>query len=262
MYKRQHGYFVEVKGNENGLNELVGKVMRIITKVKTSEEFMGGIHTIKFYIAYPTEQVSKDIFNICEHNGIGILRLQITDENKIEIYEVLKPKEMILNGMPNSCQKSPGTFEDAINQINYMKQMFQRPSKLYNDFIRLSIEEYNEKIKLNNQLNRLFNKHSKEALNFLIEKIKYEFPQLELVPGIKFVYKDKMIIALNVGTQNFNIKFGNTSYRINSKNDIIEFTNGTGKKYEGDLESLIKTKIIPSITSSMNISKGERVDCN
>jgi len=126
-----HGHVAEVKDDEKGLNELIGKVIRVKERAKSSREWMGGLHTVCFYIAYPTEQVSPEILKICGAGDIGILRLQVIDENVINVYEVLEPKEITLNdGVSHSSQKSPGKFERCIGEISYLRQMFQRPSKL------------------------------------------------------------------------------------------------------------------------------------
>ncbi|WP_461865791.1 hypothetical protein [Thermococcus sp.] len=141
-----HGYIVEVKCDGKGLNELLGKIMRVKRRARTSKEWMSGLHTVRFYIAYPTEQVSSEVFEICEEEGIGILRLQVIDETTVNVYEVLRPREIALNGMSHNSQRSPGVFEDSINRIGYLRQMFQRPSKLYDDFIRPKIKEYKQKL--------------------------------------------------------------------------------------------------------------------
>jgi len=143
-----HGYVVEVKKDERGLNEMIGKVIRNLRKAKNHEigqlenASSDGLHTIRFYIAYPTENVANGIFEICEENGIGILRLQIVDNSKIYVYEILKPKEIKLNGMAHGAMRSPGVFEGEMKNINCLRQMFQRPSKLFDDFIRPTLEKY------------------------------------------------------------------------------------------------------------------------
>ncbi|MCD6317769.1 hypothetical protein J7M02_01725 [Candidatus Aerophobetes bacterium] len=143
-----HGYVVEVKKNERGLNEMIGKVIRNLRKAKNHEigwyenASSDGLHTIRFYIAYPAESVTNDIFEICEENGIGILRLQIIDNSKVYVYEVLKPEEIKLNGMAHSAMRSPGVFEGEMKKINCLRQMFQRPSELFDDFIRPALEKY------------------------------------------------------------------------------------------------------------------------
>ena len=90
----------------------------------------------------------SEIFKIGEKEGIGILRLQVIDQKTVHVYEVLKPKEIILCGMSHSSQRSPGVFENSMKEINYLKQMFQRPSKLYDDFIRPQIKDIGRSLKL------------------------------------------------------------------------------------------------------------------
>lgn len=257
-----HGYVVEVKGDEKRVNELIGKIIRTKRRVKTLEEWMFGLHTVRFYIAYPTEQVSSEIFEICEKEGIGILRLQIIDENIINVYEVLEPKEITLNGMLHSDQRSPGVFEDSINKINYLKQMFQRPSRLYDDFIRPKIKEYKEKIKLRQMLNYIKNEASRGACDFLIEKIQSKFTQLEMAAVRSTIlfkppkgrYEDA-VLSIERATNYFYISFGGQRrYRVYSKSEIVEFEN-SGREYKGDLESLITSVIIPHITKLLNLEE-------
>jgi len=142
---RFHGFIVEVKENENGLNEMIGKVIRNMKKMLDPDISSGGVHTLEFYIAYPIDKVSNEIFELCEEHGIGILRLDVIDKSNINVYEVLEPKKEIqLNGISNSAMQNPGSFENAINFIDaplnrkrsYLGEFFQRPSKLYDKFIR------------------------------------------------------------------------------------------------------------------------------
>ncbi|MEA1965459.1 MAG: hypothetical protein U9O41_10130 [Candidatus Aerophobetes bacterium] len=143
-----HGHVVEVKKDERGLNEMIDKVVRNLKKARNYEigwlenASSDGLHIIRFYIAYPTESIANEIFEICEENGIGILRLQIVDSSKIYVYEVLKPKEIKLNGMAHSSMRSRGIFGGQMRKINCLKQMFQRPSKLFDDLIRPTLEKY------------------------------------------------------------------------------------------------------------------------
>lgn len=242
-----YGYVVEVKCDDKGLNELIGKIIRTKKVATTSEDWMDGMHTVRFYIAYPTEQVSSDIFEICEKEGVGILRLQVVENGIVNIYEVLKPKQITLNGLSHSSQRSPGTFKDSINRINYLRQMFQRPSKLYDDFIRPKIEEYKEALKLNEWLGTTSNIYAKEALNILIDKITTTFPQLELKHHKGFVYNNNIIPQLIIGTGNFYIVLDESTYRVYAKDRIIEFKDKDGKEYDGDIEKLINNIVIPYI---------------
>ena len=239
-----HGHVVEVKCDKKGLNEVIGKIIRIKKRIRS---IMSGLNTVRLYIAYSTDQVYPEIFNICEEEGIGILRLQAVDDDIINVYEVLRPKEITLSGIPHRRQRSPGNFEDSINEINYLRQMFQRPWKLYDDFIRPKIEEYNEQINTNEWLGTLTNRYAKDAFNILEKRIFMVFPQLNLEYHKGFAYSNNLILQIYIGTGNFKIVIDDTMYRIHAKNDIIEFKGKEGKKYEGDIEKLIDDVIIPYI---------------
>jgi len=147
-----HGYIVEVKKNKRGLDQLMGKMMGITDRARTSREWKFGMHTVRFYIAYPTDQIPPEIFSRCKQEGIGILTLPILNEKDLDelraddVFEALEPKEVKLDGMSHASQKLDGTFLDCINRINYLKQMFPSPEKLYNDFIGTEIKKKRMKI--------------------------------------------------------------------------------------------------------------------
>jgi hypothetical protein len=250
-----HGYLVEVKKSEKGLDNLIGKVIRTKSRVEISEEWMWGLHTVRLYIAYPTEQVSRDVFEICEKEGIGILRLQVNDE--VNIYEVLESKEIMLNGMAHSRQRSIGTFIDGMNEISYLRQMFQQPWKLYDDFIRPKIERYRKEIEIRQDMGYPTNEESRKSRDCLIERIKSEFSKLELDGRgrdiwLKHSETDRCIFSIEQTTEYFYVLYENhRRYRICSNREIIEFRNGEGKRYEGDLENLITLEIIPYIKTKL-----------
>lgn len=264
-----HGSVVEVKSDEKGLDELIGKIIRTKKRVKTSTEWMFGLYTVRFYVAYPTEQISDEIFEICEEEGIGILRLQVIEETRINIYEVLEPKEITLNGMSHSNQRSPGVFGASMNKIGYLRQMFQRPSKLYDDFIRPKIGEYKAEIELRQALNHIKNEVSKEARDFLVEKIQSGFPQLEMIAvGSTILFKppkgrhEDAVLSIKHTTNYFYISFEKQSYRVYSKSKIIEFKNGA-KEYEDNIENLITSVIIPHIkTKLLNLEGNNEGFCD
>ena len=191
-----HGHMVEVKCDEKGLNELIGKVIRIKDRIRGIE----GLNTLRLYIAYQTDKVSPEVFEICERNGIGILRLQLVNDELINIYEVLAPHEIGLNGIPHNQQRSPGVFEDYINSINFLRQMFQRPWKLYDDFIRPGIEIYTNKLKLEEWLNSLQDRYAKIAFEIFMKRIFTVFPELSLKRNRGLVYNDKIILNIEILT--------------------------------------------------------------
>ena len=250
-----HGYVVEVKSDEKGLNELLGKIISTKRRAKTLEEWASGLHTVKFFIAYPAEQIPAEIIEICERQDIGILRLQIVAENHVNIYEFLEPKKATpLNGMANSSQSSPGVFENSMNRISYLRQMFQKPLKLYDDFIRPKIEEYKKKSKRKEAIDHIKDKEGREACCFLIEKIQSVFPRLEMYSEgsrvIRFKHpKDEDLFSITPTTKYFYISYEKQEYRVYSKRKI-GFKNGS-KEYEGDLEELVTSMIIPYIKAKL-----------
>lgn len=243
-----HGHMVEVKCDEKGLNELIGKVMRIKDRSRGIEELAKGLNTLRLYIAYQTDRVSPEIFEICERNGIGILRLQLVNDELINIYQVLAPQEIELEGIPHNQQRSPGIFEDNINSINFLRQMFQRPWKLYDDFIRPQIEDYTKKLKLEEWLDYLQNRYAKIAFEIFMKQVFTIFPALSLERHRGLAHNGKIVLQIEIGTGNFKIFVDDAMYRIYATDNIIEFKGKEeGKKYEGDIEKLINEIVIPYI---------------
>jgi hypothetical protein len=246
-----HGYIVEVKGDESGLDELIGKVIMVKEGIEDHSiiEHFRGLDTVELYIAYPTEQVKTEILRICEREGIGILRLQIVDEKTVHVYDVgVKSKQIHTGvGIAHGTQSSPGTFESAINEIGYLRQMFQRPSDMFEDLIRPSKEEYNAQLKLKELQGYVRNKESEEALDFLIEKIQEKLPQVNITSAggkIAFILHGTELLNIVPTTKYFYVQLGEGErYRILSRNEIIGF--------EGSVDNLIDSVIIPYINDKI-----------
>jgi hypothetical protein len=245
-----HGYIVEVKGDETGLDELIGRMIRVKEGIENHSmiEHFRGLDTVELYIAYPTEQVKTEIFSICEREGIGILRLQVVDDETVYVYDVgIKPKKLLTGGISHATQRSPGNFERAINEISYLRQMFQRPSDLFEDFIRPSIEEYYAQSKLRELRDYVRNKESREAMDFLIEKIQERFPQVRISSAggeIAFLLHGTELFTIVPTKEYFYLELGGgESYRILSKNEIIRF--------EGGIENLLNSVVIPYINDKI-----------
>ncbi|MFP3910293.1 MAG: hypothetical protein ACOC5L_04170 [Halobacteriota archaeon] len=247
-----HGYVVEVKSDEHGVNELIGKVVRTKKWVKEgdpSKEWSTGFHWVSFYIAYPTDKIPFEIFKMCKNDGVGVLRLQITDDGKVNVYEELKPEEIQLGGISHTKQRSPGNFKERMNGINHLKQMFQRPEKLYEDFIRPGKDKYDENRKLNQNLSHVKNKDSMKARDHLINRIKSEFPQIKMVPkGGKISFElpesEGSLLLIEPTTGYFYMSIGDRRYRVYSQSKILDIK--SGEEYEGDLDNLISNEIIPT----------------
>jgi hypothetical protein len=254
-----HGYIVEVKGDESGLDELIGKVIRVKEGIEGHSmiEHFCGLDTVELYIAYPTEQVKPEILSICEREGIGILRLQIVNEETVHVYDVgIKPKEIHTGGIPHADQKSPGTFESAINEFSYLRQMFQRPSNMFEDLIRPSIEEYYTQLKLKELRGYVRNREGKEAMDFLIEKIQEKIPQIKITGaggGIAFIIHGVELLTITPTTNYFYLQLDKgEEYRILSKNKIIRFRSGSeAVDFEGGIDDLINSIVIPHVNNKI-----------
>ena len=241
-----HGYMVEVKMNEKEVTSIEGRIKRqILPSLRRNK----GMHTVRFYVAYPAEHVSEEIYKMCEEEGIGLLRLEITEDGKIYIYEIpgIKPREIELEGIPNGLQNSPGNFEEAIKSVGYLRKMFPMPDRLYEEFIRPGEKIYEEKIKLRTELDKIQNREGQEALNFFIEKVTTNFPNLKMRSGINLIYNENTLLSIKVQTANFYVELGEESCRVNSKTDIICFKEDRESKFYQNLEEFIENKVFPYI---------------
>jgi len=234
------------------------------------------MHTVRFYIAYPTDQIPPEIFSRCKQEGIGILTLPILNEKDLDelraddVFEALEPKEVKLDGMSHASQKLDGTFLDCINRINYLKQMFPSPEKLYNDFIGTEIKKKRNEDKQKKEFrlcSRLYkDRASREARNFLRERIESEFPELKMhvarsTSTISFAPSDgkpsDAVLSIEQTASYFYILLeGKRKYRVYSREKIIEYED-SGKDYEGNLKGLITSVIIPHVRTELLNRRGK-----
>jgi len=128
-----HGYVVEVKIKEDGINEVLGKIIRDIKRLPKGE-----LDKLYFYIAYPTEIVSDDIIATCKDYGIGVLKLRIVDNFRVYINELSQvcPEPRPWQAITNSAQKDAGLFHDALLNWNCLCQVIPQPVEFYNGLLR------------------------------------------------------------------------------------------------------------------------------
>jgi len=258
-----HGYVVEVKDDQtkpNGLsaaklNELLGKAMRTKELAeRQAEEWQSGLNTVTFYIAYPFEQVSQEVFAICEREGIGILRLERVDDDRIHVYEVpgVRPKQIRLQGISHGCQQTPGCFIPAIEKNPLLRRVFQVPSKLYYDLIKPKRERYDHKLKVDGELGKLKKKPAREALDLLIERITQRYPQTALRPGIRVVVnirgREEILLSIRTAAEYFYIRLDDHEYRVYSPDRVLDFGGG----FQGDLDALIRSVVVPQLESKIS----------
>ena len=103
-------------------------------------------------------------------------------------------------------------------------------------------------------MNHLKNYESKEARDFLMEKIRSKFPQLEMLAARSRILirlpDGREILSIEHTTNYFYISFEGQRYRVYSKSKIIEYKNG-GRRYKGDIRSLITSTIIPHVRTKL-----------
>jgi len=128
-----HGYVMEVKLREEGVNEALGKIIRDIKRLPK-----GGGDKLYFYIAYPTEIVSDDVIATCKDYGIGILKLRIVNNSRVCVDELpqVYPEPKPWQAITNSAQKTAELFHDALSNWNCLCQVIPQPAEFYNGLLR------------------------------------------------------------------------------------------------------------------------------
>jgi len=251
-----HAHVVEVKADETGLNDLLGKIVRTKESAQIqTDDWRSGLNTVRFYIAYPFDKTPQDVYSFCKKNGIGMLRLERPDDDHINIYELPKtrPEEVKLQGISHRCQQNPGCFVEAIQNDPCLRKMFPAPSDLYYDFIKPKREEYRENLKIRAELDKVKSKPAREALNLLIEKIRQSYPEvmLKATGGLHFEVKTcdrkETLLSIRTTSDYFYISLDGHRYRIYSKDKIHDFDGDFQEK----LETLIRTLVMPQIQSKL-----------
>ena len=111
-----------------------------------------GARRVYPYIAYPTDSPKQTIREVCKDNGIGILRLDIKDDN-VYVYSNLDAGKEHENyndnwypSLSSSDQRSVGNFISKIEQT-YLNKIVKDPEKMWRDLIEPGLREYREKHK-------------------------------------------------------------------------------------------------------------------
>lgn len=99
----------------------------------------GGFSDISFYIAYPGEITPESLISYSEKYGIGLLRL---DKDGSEVIEECEPVPYGLVRMSNKVQRSIGTFQKALNDKSYFRDIFYDTEKFFDAFLRPKKEHY------------------------------------------------------------------------------------------------------------------------
>jgi len=246
------GHIVEVKDNERKAEQDIGKLSNAL---KSSNDFLEtGFNTLFFYVAYPAEFASKSMEETCRANKIGILLLDQTSVNVEE--EFLAPDTQLdwklgCGGFSHKDQKQRANWDRESFFPRGIGVIIKHPEEFYEKNIGPGAETYNGKISLRKLLDSPSRKETKEALNYLFDRIKQRFNQLRVrTNSIKIIFEcaAQQLIVLNPGTRNFNVILGKSTYRVATKDKIEEFFDGKFvKRYDGGLSDLIESRIIPHV---------------
>ena len=144
-----HGFIIEVKksADSQSIFSLRGEVDDAIRKLKKLGRY-DGLHSYRIYMAYPADIIDEDTFAFAEERGVGILRLEILNNNPENLFvdEVLEAQAKPGQPIPNTqIRESARVFEEATKETGWLYKMLQRPSKLWQDLLGPAHREYDEK---------------------------------------------------------------------------------------------------------------------
>lgn len=133
-----YGYIVEVKPNQEpeSIYSLIGEIEVAMLRFK-DRNLPSGFHYIYPYVAVPGETVCEDLIRYCKDRGVGLLRLEIKDE-QIYVYEVIEARPLRVVGIPHSGMRSPGDFEDEIRKYPHLlKFLRNQPDEFFEGLLRV-----------------------------------------------------------------------------------------------------------------------------
>ncbi len=268
-----HGYAVEVKGaaEQRELACALGQLLIAMQKFLYTYAHVAPFHTIRFYLAYPTEVVDKELRRAAEELGIGILALQVVEEEplRVHVYEVLEAEEQVEKhdrryavGVPHARMRSRGVFAEAVRERPCLLKLLRgNPEKVFDVLLRPGIREYKKALEWGRIVSWVESEEARDALLKLLDEIKKRFPQLEELPtryGLYIVPKgargmDEAVLIIRTTRKYFYVDLvgSDVSYRIYSEDSILEFVGGSDKEYEGDLSTLIEEVLVSWIRRTL-----------
>ena len=245
-----YGYVVEVKLKEEDILRDLTKVRLYIKKSKSGELLANGFNYVSFYVAFAKEGiVDQSLLDICKEDGIGILQLNVSEGKVNDIYEIVKPKTIQLGGMSHKEQQSPGTFEESIKNL-YLRKILKNPSGMYSSLIMPKKTRYEENNKLERLINAVKDSNARNALELTLDKLKQFDHYIPKKSGGAVFTLDIGTVKIRPASKYFYIdtSWNGTTYRVNSKEEILEGSGGSLTKSSSNLDGIIKN-IISSSTS-------------
>jgi hypothetical protein len=259
------GHVVEVKLSQTAALQDVQKIRTHLDDINwMTREWKGGLNKINFYVAFVADQVSQEMLNQCKASGIGILRLQANDQEDVTIAEELPPVEVVIQGgIPHASQKSIGRFTDAMLDKEVFKAVMKvRPERIFEDLIRPKQDQYREKIAADHVFARIKTPEGRDALGYFRDRVQQAFPRLRMIPRGKPSYEDNIsfyrpddvdpILKLEAFSGGFTVYMEKTPrFQVTTKDDIMEFKQGIGEPYSGNLQQLLDSEILPWLDSQL-----------
>ncbi len=255
------GYAVEMKISPSDVVKDIDKITtEYLPKIPeiTPERLRNCLHTINFYIAFIGSITPPDILTRCRNAGVGILRIYESGNDELLVTEDLEPKEQILTGISNAEQTSSGIFEEAIRDTRYVNAVIENPCKLFDECLRPKLTQYRKQRALERAYNYCTAEEGKEALDCIFSEVITNNPAFIAEGGGKQDQEDRIaIISRKEGEQVLQIEMkrnyfyigtmNGKRFRVTSKNQIFDFSEGSGRPYSGDLQKLIETEIKPKV---------------
>jgi len=134
-----HGYIVEVKPDQEleSIYSLIGEMEVIILRLR-DPNLPQGFHYVYPYVAVPGETICDDLVRYCKDRGVGCLRLEVKDEQRVYTYEEIEAKRLELPGIPHSKMRSPGVFEACVKDYPYLLKLLRnRPDNFFEGLLRV-----------------------------------------------------------------------------------------------------------------------------
>lgn len=223
-----HFYFVEVKGriDSQEINNLKGE-LDTLKRMNTPARV--GLDTAHYYIAFPSDSVSKDIREWARENGIGVLRIEV--EERFHPHEAIEPEafEPESTILPKNAQSSPGVFKKEVEKCPVLRRIMIDKVKFFEQNIRPGKEEYEKELEMKKALRYPADEEVKESVRELVGFIEELNLPIEIEGWREniFLYKEgetRLEFVLKITPQKRNFKVidseGDTICRACSRTEV------------------------------------------
>jgi len=258
-----HGYAVDIQAGEQEAFEYTRRIQEYMDAIgRGSRDWISGLDSIRFFIAYPGDFVSPQLADACQNAGIGVLLLQAVRGGRSRVMEALDSKEIILTGISRKAQHSNGQFEAAIRGRKYLYAVFRNaPGALYDDFIRPKIEEYYREKALERAIGCLHEQEAITAFKYIYARLRSQFPELRTEgrgkrnaeTSVAFIPQGQEYpeLVIEMCSQYFRFSFPEKEiYRVYAMDTVLQFAGGFWTPFGGTVENLMDDMVMPGLTAA------------